>query len=309
MAYILLFFLLSLKSINSKASELTDLDKAAEKYCYVRQLCKPPLSDWPNHDLGGITIDWEGAVGIAQAVMKSTSLKAISFHLCNMTDLTAKPLLLSFINHPTLEKVDLGFNDFRSESHKLLAEVINNNITLKSLDLSMTNFIGDQTTRLFEAVYMSPSLKELIFDLNIFEFEAAKKLSALKEPNTSLERLSLSFASVSSRALTELSCNIHQLKALKSLNLSANLLTDKDAEVMALLAYHSQTLEELDLSNNNLTSSFVHHFQKQWSLYPKDKKQRPKPLTIYLTKKSKVSTYHPSPIWSISSGPRPVYIL
>ncbi len=268
------------------AKEDSYLEELASQYPYVRQLVHAPLAKWPNHDIWG-SIDARGAQGIALAVMKSNTLKSLNLSFCQLTDETIKPILLSLVNHPCLEKINLRGNNIRQDSIKLLTQVLRNNWSLKSLDISLTTCTPQETTDLFEAIYQSETIKEVIFDANIFPLEAAKKLGELTVPNQSLERLSFSMSCFSSVVLRHFADHAGKLKALKRLDLSRNILTNEDAATLAELVYNCPSLEEIEVTENKTNFLFCEEFYKKWTSFESKKRNRKKPLILYWSRSPK----------------------
>lgn len=279
---ILLLFLMGLKLAH--AQEDSYLAEQASLYPYVRQLVELPLAKWPNHDLGGQVINYEGAYGLARAIIQNKDLKALCFKHCELTDMTVSPILLSLVNHPAIEKIDISFNQFGKETFKLLVKVIQNNMILKSLDVSMSSCAYKGAEKLFGAVLKSPTIREFIFDFNLLSVDTLQPLLQLKEPNRSLERLSFKVTSFSSKALKEFAFAACNLKALKVLDLSSNHVTNDDAKSLAQLVYNCPCLEELVLVRNQMDLLFPCDFLKEWMvLTPNKSKKNLTPLTIYLS--------------------------
>jgi Ran GTPase-activating protein (RanGAP) involved in mRNA processing and transport len=218
-----------------------------------------------------------------------------------------RPILLSLVNHPCIEKLDMSFNNFSKETYHLLTRVLQNNDVIQCLDISMNRSFFDESLELMMGVFASTMLREFRYDFNIFQVEAAVKLNQLNSPNYSLEKLSFSSASFSTKALKEFAQSVSQLKALKSLNLSMNGLTNNDAASLAQLAYNCPSLEEINFSANNTNYFFIETFEQTWkTLVHKRQSRNQKPLIIILSPKAgKVDESIRNAV-ELLSGSRPV---
>ena len=160
------------------------------------------------------------------------------------------------INHSkTLKKLDLSFNDLRSEGIKTLCEaLISNDNNIKELYLNGNKCNDYCSQDIFNILTQSNSknLKILSLSNNCFTNKGFDKILSSLRKNDSLVHLSLNENKIDTKAFINLANYLKFNKTLKILEIKNSRITDESLKKIAKALGDNYSLKNLNLCENNL---------------------------------------------------------
>ena len=155
----------------------------------------------------------------------------------------------------TLKKLDLSFNELKSEGVKnICTAIITSNHSLEQLYLNGNKCNDYCAEDIFNLLINSNStkLKLLSLSSNFFSNKGVDKILSSLRTNHSLKYLSLSENKIDSKAFINLANYLQFNKTLKILEMKSSRINDKSLDSIIKIFGINYTLEKINLYDNNL---------------------------------------------------------
>ena len=155
----------------------------------------------------------------------------------------------------TLKKLDLSFNELKSEGVKNICNaIITSNHSLEQLYLNGNKCNDYCAEDIFNLLINSNStkLKLLSLSSNFFSNKGVDKILSSLRKNHSLKYLSLSENKIDSKAFINLANYLQFNKTLKILEMKSSRINDKSLDSIIKIFWNNYTLEKINLYDNNL---------------------------------------------------------
>ena len=155
----------------------------------------------------------------------------------------------------TLKKLDLSFNELKSEGVKNICNaIITSNHSLEQLYLNGNKCNDYCAEDIFNLLINSNStkLKLLSLSSNFFSNKGVDKILSSLRTNHSLKYLSLSENKIDSKAFINLANYLQFNKTLKILEMKSSRINDKSLDSIIKIFGNNYTLEKINLYDNNL---------------------------------------------------------
>ena len=185
--------------------------------------------------LRGVPVGRHGARALANVLYLDSFITFANLEDCSLGDDGAIAVAESLRTHPTLFRLDLGYNGVSGKGVKAIAQLLLESPSLLCLDLSGNN---------------------LYSRLNLVAPSALSNLAplgkALSSPRCKLQLLHLDHADVEVKGLTSLVDGLLPNETVVNLRLGENGLDTKSAQQLARLLKGNHTLTSVDLRENKL---------------------------------------------------------
>ena len=155
----------------------------------------------------------------------------------------------------TLKKLDLSFNELKSEGVKNICNaIITSNHSLEQLYLNGNKCNDYCAEDIFNLLINSNStkLKLLSLSSNFFSNKGVDKILSSLRKNHSLKYLSLSENKIDSKAFINLANYLQFNKTLKILEMKSSRINDKSLDSIIKIFWNNYSLEKINLYDNNL---------------------------------------------------------
>ena len=155
----------------------------------------------------------------------------------------------------TLKKLDLSFNELKSEGVKNICNaIITSNHSLEQLYLNGNKCNDYCSEDIFNLLINSNStkLKLLSLSSNFFSNKGVDKILSSLRKNHSLKYLSLSENKIDSKAFINLANYLQFNKTLKILEMKSSRINDKSLDSIIKIFGNNYSLEKINLYDNNL---------------------------------------------------------
>ncbi|KAL8569742.1 hypothetical protein ACOMHN_007265 [Nucella lapillus] len=224
-------------------------------------------------DLRYNNITDEGAVILANMLAENTTLEEINLMCNDIGPAGAEALAKALHTNEALKMMRLNGNKLESKEQKggmYFAQALQINTTLQHLDLGDTDLRTESLIALATVLLHNTSLKSINVNRPILFThmeEPTVHFTLMLKVNTSLEEIHLQKYDMRDFGAFRLAENLMHNFNLRYLNLSCNRITRDGVKELAKVLKQNTALETLDMSNNRLEDDGATHIAEALALF------------------------------------------